>query len=419
MNPLRALWMALHPATSPATPRIDSATAQLLGETVALRGQGKAGTRWLSPTLGRGTLWTERGRTERLSTPEVPPDEALVRQARQAAGISGADGRPVGVHLVLQGAGSRALRYPPAFAELVELGIVPRRVTGTSAGAIFGALVAAGAGPAKVVEIYKNLPGRELLDFHANPLRGGLLKGERLHDYLDGHLREITGITHRPVTFADLKLPLEVVATKMSDSVAPGGSRRFVFSTETTPDTSVALALRASAAVPGFYDAVKLVDPFNGRVVQLADGALVDNFPVALADPGLPVLGLSVQKKGFRPPKEGPLPAMPEGNIPAERTVAHLRGAAKILASTGTRRADFLERTEPAAGHFVLTLPAWDLARGGGNSFFQLKAGAGDAAMDVQTRAVVRDFLAKALPRMSNPKASATNALRDFDAFTP
>src|SRR5262249_47244892 len=152
-----------------------------------------------------------------------------------------------------------------------ELGVVPTSVSGTSAGSIGAALIAAGADPKKVAEFMQD---PKLQDVMSNP---------DAFDTLDKVLREITGIKDRPVTFADLKMPLQICATTFSDTQPPPGkgdltqvaNRRFIFSQENTPNTPVALAVRASMAIPLVYDPVRMVDPTTGREVHLYDGGIL------------------------------------------------------------------------------------------------------------------------------------------------
>src|ERR1051326_6573523 len=157
-------------------------------------------------------------------------------------------------------------------------------------------------------------------DLHAGG-RGGVFKGEEAYKFFDETLANLTGIHDRPVTFADLKMPLQIIAAKYSDSNPPAGqkdlskweNRTFVFSQQTTPNTPVALAMRASMAIPGVFDPVEMVDPTTGRTVQLTDGGSLDNFPLGYNHDGLPTVGLNLNEPNTNHPKaiENNLPTLP------------------------------------------------------------------------------------------------------------
>jgi NTE family protein len=126
-------------------------------------------------------------------------------------------------------------------------------VAGTSAGAIVGALFAAGVPPAALRRIALETRWTDLLAF-AVP-HGGLISGEGLERFLEGVL---------PVRrFSDCRIPFAAVATDLAsgarvDLVAGGLAR----------------AVRASCAIPVLFEPTTI----GGR--HLVDGGISSQVPV-------------------------------------------------------------------------------------------------------------------------------------------
>ncbi len=177
------------------------------------------------------------------------------------------------IGLALGGGGAKGLAHIPMLEVLDELGIRPRRIAGTSIGAIAGALYAAGLSAAQIRSLVEQflvtkessakalipLP-RSLrwLDFLDPSLSaGGLLDSADFIAFLGEAL---------PVRrFRDLAIPLQVVAADLWT-----GQQVVLESGEILP------ALQASMAVPGVFPPVDLA----GR--QLVDGGIVNPLPYDL-----------------------------------------------------------------------------------------------------------------------------------------
>ena len=300
-----------------------------------------------------------------------------------------------------------------AVNEMLSQGVVPPSVSGTSAGSIGAALIAAGADPKRVEA------------FMRDPKLAEKMNNANAYNTLDQTLRDITGIKDRPVTFADLKVPLQIAATTFSDTQPPAGkndltqvdNRRFLFSQENTPNTPVALAVRASMAIPFAYDPVRMVDPTSGREVHLYDGGILDNLPTDTAPKGQPVVGLSLWDRGTLAPRgdnvaqRQPLVA---GNLD---TTSQWYGArngrdALTMQDAAARRADdYRDVTQPRPGQFQLGLPTWNL-----EDPRQRNTVLGfswddkvDPVLDKQTAAVTRDFFKRSLGDLTDPKKAFTN----------
>lgn len=156
------------------------------------------------------------------------------------------------------GAGSaRGWAHIGVLEALLDAGIVPESVCGTSIGALVGAVYADDE-LATLKDWVRALTWRKLVGYLDVSFRGGLVKGGRLFDFLRGNLldKRIEG----------LRLPFAAVATDLV-------SGREVWLRE----GPVADAVRASIAIPGLFT------PWLEDDHQLVDGALVNPVPVSLA----------------------------------------------------------------------------------------------------------------------------------------
>jgi NTE family protein len=176
------------------------------------------------------------------------------------------------IGLALGGGGAKGFAHIPMLEVFDELGVKPSVITGTSIGAILGALYASGHTAKDIAEMFHKLivpPNAslkdlirkkdvlkifELLDPHISLKPQGLLKGEKLLEFLYSQMKVST--------FEELEIPLKVVATDF------WRREQVVFSSgELMP------ALRASMALPYIFTPVEQ----DGRI--LVDGGLVNNVP--------------------------------------------------------------------------------------------------------------------------------------------
>lgn len=132
-------------------------------------------------------------------------------------------------------------------------GIAVDRISGTSAGAIVAALHAFGVPPDRCRTLLSPLTWRTVSNFSRNSL--GLLSNEPLAEILRGELGD--------VRIEDAPIPLAIVAADIHTG-KPVVLR----------EGPLALAVKASAAIPGIYTPVSL----DGRL--LTDGGIVENVPV-------------------------------------------------------------------------------------------------------------------------------------------
>jgi len=360
------------------------------------------------------------GKATVVKTPEEY--KAAIAKNRAALGSPRTDGDPIAVHVSFEGGGGKGKRYGPAIAEMYRNGVVPASISGTSAGAIAAGLVAAGADPGEIDRFMKSGDLSKLYDVDLKNVNGGVMDGKAAYDLFDQELRKLTGIKDRPVTFADLKIPLQIVSTKMSDTQPPKGqedltqvkNRIFVFSQETTPDTPVALAMRASMSIPAAFDPVKMVDPSTGRAVTLVDGGVLDNLPMGYNHNNLPVVGLSLASRDDNHPathQAAPKP-LPGGNLDVTHLLWNALNGYTLMKEGAGDANDFKDRTQPPAGDFMVSLPTWDLTHPDqGDTVL----GFGydpklDPKLDTQTRGVMQNFLRQYLGDFGKPGAKGTNA---------
>lgn len=172
---------------------------------------------------------------------------------------------------VLSGGGNQGVAQVGMLQALIERGIVPDVVVGTSAGAINGATVAADPtveGMERLAEVWRSIHGDQVFPGGRLTRAWNVLRRSD-HLFSNEGLRAI--IDHLPVDdFADLLIPLRVVVTDFDTGdelvVAAG---------------AVKDAILASASLPGVFPPVRL----GGRT--LIDGGVVNNVPLrhALSGP--------------------------------------------------------------------------------------------------------------------------------------
>jgi NTE family protein len=239
---------------------------------------------------------------------------------------------PLKADLVLSGGGVKGIGLVGATVALMDAGYAIQRVSGTSAGSVVGAILAAGTQgsqqltPDEVKQLAMTVPYRKFLDptpITAIPLLGaawgvlgeeGIYKGDFAHDWIRSQLENL-GVR----TFGDLavedgnlvperryKLVVTVADVTTGQMVRLPWDYHRLYGLD--PDEqSVADAVRASMAIPFFFRPVKLTSA-SGLTSTLVDGGLLSNFPIdsfARVDnkpPRWPTFGVTV------------LPNLPQGN---------------------------------------------------------------------------------------------------------
>jgi NTE family protein len=163
---------------------------------------------------------------------------------------------PIRIGLALGGGAVRGAAHVGVLDVLDRAGLQPAIITGTSAGALVGALYAAGKSPAEISSLARTLRWARLIR-PGRTLRA-LFETGRLAAFLDGVLDGRD--------FDALSRPFAAVACELTTG------RRIVLR-----DGPVSTAVLASAAIPGIFPPVER----DGRL--LVDGSLVDIVPAGLA----------------------------------------------------------------------------------------------------------------------------------------
>ena len=163
------------------------------------------------------------------------------------------------VGLVLGSGSSRGWAHIGVIEALEAAGIPIDFIAGCSVGAYVGVIYASG-GLASLKDFVLRMDGQKVFSyFDVTFPRYGLLNGNR-------KLREMLSVHSTAETFADLNLPLKMVATELrsGDKVVLQNGRLFD-------------ALRATMSIPGLFAPVRFQDRW------LVDGGLVDPVPVGVA----------------------------------------------------------------------------------------------------------------------------------------
>lgn len=158
------------------------------------------------------------------------------------------------VGIALGGGGTRGYAHLGVLQALKEKGIEPDIISGVSAGAIAGSLIAAGKTPEEAFVFIKKYGFTDFSQLQL-PKNGGLLSLEKMRKTLEKELRVLR--------IEDLKIPLIITVSDVLKGKV-----------EYMHKGPLALTVQASAAIPVLYSPVEM----NGTVY--CDGGLFDNLPV-------------------------------------------------------------------------------------------------------------------------------------------
>ncbi len=164
------------------------------------------------------------------------------------------------VGLVLGGGAARGEAHIGVLKVLVENKIPIHFISGSSSGALFGALFSGGMNPYDMAKQASHTDWMRLVKFRLS--LSGPVSGEGIEKLI------IDSIGNKNIE--DLRIPLNIIATDLKT-----GERVVI------KNGNVAKAVHASSAIPGVFSPVQ----FQGRL--LADALIVDNVPVqAVKDMG-------------------------------------------------------------------------------------------------------------------------------------
>jgi NTE family protein len=187
--------------------------------------------------------------------------------------------------LIFEGGGVKGIAYSGALDALERRGVMAgvSRVAGTSAGSIVAMLVAMGANAAQVRAIvggtsFSKFEDKSIFEVFAFIKHYGLYKGNELVHWLRTQAALLTG--KADPTFDSLKMDLRVIGTDLT------GQAPIVFSKDTTPKLSIPEAVRISADIPLFFEAVQEDQPAPATISPrvYADGGISWNYPIDIFD---------------------------------------------------------------------------------------------------------------------------------------
>jgi predicted acylesterase/phospholipase RssA len=177
-----------------------------------------------------------------------------------------------GFGVALGGGTARALAHVGVLEVLAERGWTPEAISGTSSGALVGALAALGMAPRDIAELARGIDVGELWRQGLDPGLGqaSLIRGRRLEAWLDRNV-------FHGATFDDVQVPLVVACTDLVT-----GDLGFL------RHGRLARAVVASSALAGFFAPV-----VDGEHVWV-DGGFVEAVPFQALAPLRPGRSLGV-----------------------------------------------------------------------------------------------------------------------------
>lgn len=157
------------------------------------------------------------------------------------------------IGLVLSGGGAKAIAHIGLIEVLLENNIVPTIISGTSAGALIGALYAANYSPKEMISFFEDTPLFKMSLFAIN--KPGFLDSEKYVKHFEQYFPENS--------FEALKFPLTVAATNILKA------KVHYFNTG-----EIVKPIIASAALPPLFSPTEI----DGELYS--DGGILDNFPL-------------------------------------------------------------------------------------------------------------------------------------------
>lgn len=227
--------------------------------------------------------------------------------------------QPLIADLVLSGGGVKGIALAGAVAALNDAGYRSWRVSGTSAGALVGALVASGLVGEALTRVAMRLDYEKFADrvpLDRVPLLGaglallvndGLYQGDYAREWIAVELEALGVRTFADLRLDDPQLPHEqrykLVVTcadvTLGRLIRLPWDYRLVYGLD--PDRQlVADAVRASMSIPLLFRPTTLTNPLTGRRSTLVDGGVVSNFPIDSLDrtdgkpPRWPTFGITL-----------------------------------------------------------------------------------------------------------------------------
>lgn len=177
------------------------------------------------------------------------------------------------IGLVLSGGGARAYAHIGVLEALNEHGIYPTHLSGSSAGALVGALYCTGYKPLEILDLAKS---HEFLQiFKIGFVNKELTEMTRLKSFLNQYLED---------DFSSLKIPLSICASNIN-----------VGAFEIRSSGKLIEFIAASCAIPLLFKPIKI----NNHLY--VDGGLLNNLPIEpLLETSEKIIGVSVNEHEFK-----------------------------------------------------------------------------------------------------------------------
>ena len=179
--------------------------------------------------------------------------------------------------LVLSGGGLLGISYIGLFKYFEENNTLSniKSITGCSAGAIFGSLLAVGYNSKELDTIVKSMVFKDYLKINVDSLLNfihtkGLESGKNLSIFINKCIKDKTGDEN--ITFLQIQekynIKLQIGVTNLTKS------KFELFNIDTTPNLSIIKAISASIAIPFLFEPIVIGDDIY------CDGGLLDNLPM-------------------------------------------------------------------------------------------------------------------------------------------
>jgi predicted acylesterase/phospholipase RssA len=180
-------------------------------------------------------------------------------------------------HLVLSGGGLLGISYIGLIKYFEEHNVLYKlkSITGCSAGAIFGSLLAIGYTSKELEKITKSMIFKDYLKINVDSILNftntkGFESGKNLNIFIKKCIQDKTGDEN--ITFSQVQdkynIKLQIGVTNLTKS------KFELFNKDTTPDISIEKAISASIALPFIFEPIVIGDDIY------CDGGLLDNLPI-------------------------------------------------------------------------------------------------------------------------------------------
>jgi NTE family protein len=195
------------------------------------------------------------------------------------------------IDLIMSGSGTRFGAHIGAYSALNDLKMRPKRIVGTSGGAIVGSFIAAGFNANELTNIFMELNLDKTRKLRPWKLfsSGGIYDNKPLYYILKAFLGKIT--------FKDLDFDITLCGYDLRKKCL------YLMNKKNTPDLRLADAAVISSTIPFYFGYKKI--KINQEVKYLTDGAMAKNYPVdVLQNEGRKTIGLLIGSNNAGSPKK-------------------------------------------------------------------------------------------------------------------